>query len=103
MKASDIIRLAAARPAFFQEAYTAYMCLQLVDMRLEGRYRFCGLEINEARDKVKEAIWYRETLGTHYREDLGKRIVTNAMRRNFWLNYADFLDQKPCFLSKIIG
>lgn len=92
MKASDIIRLAAARPAFFQEAYTAYMCLQLVDMRLEGRYRFCGLEINEARDKVMEAINYRSTIRAHFNIDLDLDLESNAERRNFWLELADTLE-----------
>ena len=90
MKTSNVIRKAIERPAFNREL-PAFMCHELWAM------------MNEGEITAKEAIWYRTTLGAHYREDLGKRVVTNAMRRNFWLNYADFLDQKPCFLSKIIG
>lgn len=100
MKTSNVIRKAIERPAFNREL-PAFMCHELWAMMNEGVITW--KESKRALEKVKEAIWYRETLGTHYREDLGKRIVTNAMRRNFWLNYADFLDQKPCFLSKIIG
>lgn len=100
MKTSNVIRKAVERPAFNGEL-PAFMCHELWAMMNEGE--ITAKEARRAREKAKEAIWYRETLGTHYRENLGKRIVTNAMRRNFWLNYADFLDQKPCFLSKIIG
>lgn len=101
MNTSDVIRTAANRPAFFREGHTAFMCHELWAMMNEGK--ITAREKRRANKAVREAMWYHHTLGKHYECDLGVDSITNAMRRRFWSKYAIFLDQKPCFLSKIFG